>query len=239
MSATIKLSIICQGVYIFNKIKEVIMFNLSKKHSFTTIILAGAASALVSASAAFAAEPYQTQGAQLQPQTQPVYVEYQSTYTRTERPVAPTAIDSARVYDHDMATATTMPVQPQEQIAATVINPNGIRYISGGIGADEQARIEAAQAQYPVKLVFADSNGAYMSNVDVTVSNASTGETVLGLQTDGPILLMDLKPGNYTVKANDKGQVKTQQLTVSDARKTYTMHFKASGPQDYSMTTGE
>lgn len=147
------------------------------------------------------------------------------------------------MYESDAETATTAPVAPQTtaQQAPSVTNPGDIRYMSGGIGADEQALFAVAQSEYPVKLVFADSHGAYMSDVEVTVMDKS-GATVLALQTEGPILLMDLQPGNYAVQAKNKdnGQVKTQNIYVSDkTNKSYTLHFKATGQQDYGMKTVE
>lgn len=119
-----------------------------------------------------------------------------------------------------------------------VINPTGIRYMSGGIGADEQVRFESARSDYPVKVVFADARGAYLSSVDVNIADAS-GDTVLAMRTDGPILLLDLDPGTYTLSANENGQMLKQKLTVAEAPKNYTLHFVAQGPQDYSMNTSE
>ncbi|MCH2546383.1 MAG: T9SS type A sorting domain-containing protein [Alphaproteobacteria bacterium] len=211
------------------------MFNPSmKKNSFSAALLAGVAGAVITSSAAFAA-PSQ-QGTALEPQALPAHVHQEYTYTRTERVVP--HVDSSAMYNHDADTATMVDrdysAPDQAHRSKNVNNPNNIAYLSGGVGADEQARLEAAQSQYPVKMVFSNTNGAYVSNVDVTVMNAS-GETVLGMQTDGPILLLDLEPGKYTVKANDHGQEKTQHIKVSDASKSYTVRFQATGPQDYSM----
>lgn len=120
---------------------------------------------------------------------------------------------------------------------AEVINPGNIRYLSGGIGQDEQMMLKQAEADYPVKVVFANTNGAYMSDVNVTVKDAS-GATVLKLVTDGPVLLMDLKPGAYTLSADDGGQVKSQKLNVSDSNRTYTLHFKTAEPLGYNGQAG-
>lgn len=214
------------------------MFNQSKKtHIFTKTLMAGAAGVLLSGSAAYA-DSYAGQRTMIQPQTAPVQIYQESTYTRTERPAthAAAAMDANhQAVHHGMHTATTT-TQSAPKVAE--VNPTGLRYMSGGVGADEQMRIEAAQSEYPVKMTFANTNGAYVSNVDVDVMN-SAGEIVLGLQTDGPILLMDLEPGKYTVKANDNGEVKTQNITVSGVSKSYNVRFKTNEPQDYSMSVAE
>lgn len=203
------------------------MFTLPTKKSLTVSLLAGAAAVLVSGSAVHA-QTYVSQGNAIEPQT-PIYTSEEYTYTRTERPAVP-VVNTTRMQDsREMGAVTATPERLVE-------NPNGIRYLSGGIGGDEQERFKAAESEYPVKVVFANSNGAYMSNVDISVTDKS-GATILSMKTNGPILLLDLDPGSYTIKATDQGQVKTQNITVSDtaATKTYTVHFKTTDAQGYSM----
>lgn len=218
----------------------------TRKPRMKLALLAGVAGALVSG-AAFADEAIETRATTttttysygappvLQPQTAPVVVGQEYTYTRIERPTE-AAIPRYDSYERQPVTPmpqnNTLRTAPQPEV-----NPNGIRYMSGGVGADEQARFRAAEAEYPVKLVFANSNGAFMSNLDITVTDRS-GNRVLGMTTDGPILLMDLEPGSYNVKADGQGQTQTRTITVPDnGIRTYTLHFKATGPQDYSMNT--
>lgn len=200
--------------------------------NFARAVLAGAAGILVTGSAAFAA-PYHPQGTRVQPQDAPVMTErYTYTHTETRRTPAMQYRDN----DADYRAATPGNVgQPAR--AAEVFNPGNIAYLSGGIGQDEQQMLKSAEAQYPVKVVFANTNGAYMSDVDVTVNDAA-GEKVLGLTTDGPVLLMDLQPGTYTLSADDGGQVKTQKLQVSESKRSYTLHFKTSEPRGYDASAG-
>lgn len=211
------------------------------RHNMKVALMAGAAGALIS-TAAFAADTISSNttttstsynyGAApvIQPQTAPVVVQQEYTYTRTEREVPVVAHGT-----YEREGATVAPSKPLRAEPQAEVNPHGIRFMSGGVGADEQARFKAAEAEYPVKFVFASSGGAFMSDVNVTVTDKA-GETVLGMMTDGPILLMDLEPGSYTVKADDHGQVQTRDITVSDSsNKTYTLHFKAMSPQDYSL----
>lgn len=198
-------------------------------------VLAGAAGVMVSAGVAFAAPAPgydNTQGAQVQPQTVPVRTE-RYTYTDTETTRTQPAM---RYYDNDADyRPATAGIRGGEM--ATVINPGSIRYLSGGIGHDEQLMLKNAEADYPVKVVFANTNGAFMSDVEVTVKDAA-GKTVLGLTTDGPVLLMDLEPGTYTLSADDGSEVKTQKLNVSDSIRSYTLHFKTSEPLGYDPSAG-
>lgn len=202
------------------------MFNPMKKNPLMMSLLAGAAGVIVSGSAAMAAPAYVQQG--IEPQAQPVTTN-SYVYSRTE---VTTRAPQYQYMDNDDAyQATTTGMRKTD--VAVVTNPDNIRYLSGGIGHDEQMQLKAAEAEYPVKLTFANSNGAYMSDVDVTVKN-SAGETVLGLTTDGPVLLMDLEPGTYTLSADSGSEVKTQKLNVSDSIRSYTLHFKAQGTADYA-----
>jgi hypothetical protein len=155
-------------------------------------------------------------------------------------PSSPATSDAAQTAHatQDMHYGTKTPsLNPQVPTDRT-LNPQGIDYMSGGIGADEQQRFEAARADYPVRVVFANDNGAYLSDVDVSLTDAR-GEIVLDIHTDGPILLLRPEPGTYTLSANENGQVKRQTITVGNAPKNYTLHFKANGPQDYSMQAGD
>lgn len=205
------------------------MFNqLKMKKPLALSMMAGVAGVMMAGSAAAAS--YATQG--MQPQTEPVATQ-QYIYSRTV--VTETPAYQYRDNDANYEAATTS--QLRSTSTMETVNPNGIQYLSGGIGADEQMMLKQAEAQYPVKVVFANSNGAYMSDVDVTVKNTS-GETVLGLTTDGPVLLMDLEPGTYTLSADDGMQVKTQKLSVTDSTRTYTLHFKANEPVGYDRTAG-
>lgn len=111
-------------------------------------------------------------------------------------------------------------VSPAQQDTVTgpqeLYNPQNIRFLSGGVGADEQALIKAAEADYPVKITFASDGGAYFSDVQVDVKD-SKGTDVLSLITDGPILLLDLKPGTYTLTASNGREVK--ELTLKPQNK--------------------
>lgn len=174
------------------------------------------------------------QGEGVVPQTMPHMPErsqmmYQErTHTRIERYVPP--VDSAQGMGGEALTPLPGERAADQQMA--VDNPANIRFMSGGIGQEEREQFKAAEADFPVKLSFANRTGAFLSNVDVTITDR-TGQTVLGLRTQGPILLVDLQPGEYVVEARDNGEVISRDITVSSSPRSYTVHFKA-GAQDYS-----
>lgn len=97
--------------------------------------------------------------------------------------------------------------------AKELFNPNRIRYISGGVGREEQERIKAAEANYPVKVTFAAEGGAFLSDIQVDVKDGE-GKDILSLITDGPVLLMDLQPGTYTLTASNGTEAKEHTFSL-------------------------
>jgi hypothetical protein len=101
------------------------------------------------------------------------------------------------------------------------VNTQGaVRYVSGGIGADESNAIKAAQASYPLSITFTSriaGRDVYLATVPVTIRSPS-GETLLEVTTDGPYLLVDLPAGTYRVTATWKGVEKNSSATVAQGR---------------------
>lgn len=90
---------------------------------------------------------------------------------------------------------------------------DGVTYISGGVGESGRAEINAVQDQYSLKLVFAYTNGEFLAQVDVVISDAA-GKTLVSADVDGPWLLVDLPAATYQVAATVNGETKTEQITV-------------------------
>jgi hypothetical protein len=92
-----------------------------------------------------------------------------------------------------------------------VQNFGGVSYLSGGIGLDESDAIKAAEKDFTLSLLFAQTKrGEYLSDVKIGVKDKA-GKTVLEAITDGPMLLARLPAGEYKVSAESEGvtQVKT------------------------------
>jgi hypothetical protein len=92
--------------------------------------------------------------------------------------------------------------------AATPTAPqtaNGVTYLSGGIGREEVAAIKAEAKNYPLSLVFsAGPRHAFVADVSVTIKDKA-GKVLLDSVSGGPIVLLKLAPGRYTVHAFQGG----------------------------------
>ena len=113
--------------------------------------------------------------------------------------------------DADRGAAT-----PQVQTA------NGVEYLNGGAGEDARAALDARGAEFPLRLVFSMTSGAYTVADHVEVSNAKG--RVLGVDKAGPMLLVKLPPGDYTVEASYGGKHETRKVRVG--RASTTVHWR-------------
>ncbi len=86
----------------------------------------------------------------------------------------------------------------------------GIPYVSGGVGDEERAAMEGLAGQYNLKLEFARQDRAMLGDVQVSL----TGPVAASLLSPGPVLLLKLPPGAYTVTATVAGVAKTAKVTV-------------------------
>jgi hypothetical protein len=84
---------------------------------------------------------------------------------------------------------------------------NGVDYLSGGIGIDESRAIHAAASRWPLQITMAEiSNGraVWIGAADVRIRDARS-RAVLEFRSDGPLALVRLDPGKYTVEARFNG----------------------------------
>lgn len=115
--------------------------------------------------------------------------------------------------------STGVQVQPMQQ--------NGITYLSGGIGEDEARAIEQAQG-YNLHMTFAiGPENKYVPDVDVTVQKVS-GEIVLTLSDAGPLVYVQLPPGQYNVLATRNGEARRDTAEVgSGAARKLVFHWNS------------
>ncbi|VTU13002.1 hypothetical protein SRS16CHR_00241 [Variovorax sp. SRS16] len=99
-----------------------------------------------------------------------------------------------------------------------------VQYVCGGIGSDESTAMRAAMKDHPLALLFARAGGEYLANVDVTVQDAKGG-TALSMRASGPVCLIDLPAGRYTVQATSEGTTKSEAVTVGSGPKTADFRF--------------
>ncbi|HET7365077.1 MAG TPA: carboxypeptidase regulatory-like domain-containing protein [Burkholderiales bacterium] len=83
---------------------------------------------------------------------------------------------------------------------------NGVAYLTGGIGEDEASAMRAEARRYPVSMFFtAGKDNAFLADVKVTVKDKA-GKEVLSTAA-GPILLVNVPSGSYTVTAKRDSKV--------------------------------
>ena len=87
------------------------------------------------------------------------------------------------------------------------------KFISGGVGEDSNARIQALTKDYNLRLLFAAKDGHYLADVAVTITDAR-GAKVLETVSEGPWLLTNLAPGKYEIAASYDGKPVTHATTI-------------------------
>jgi len=83
---------------------------------------------------------------------------------------------------------------------------SGVTYLSGGIGSSEAQSMKAEAKHYPLSLTFsAGKDNEFLASVPVTIEN-SAGKKVLDTVSYGPIMLVKLPAGKYTISAEAYGK---------------------------------
>jgi hypothetical protein len=116
---------------------------------------------------------------------------------------------------------------------------NGITYVCGGIGQNEQQEMKQAASKYDLMVTFAASNGAYVADVDVDIADAR-GNQMLSTTCDGPIMLVDLpKGGNYKIMAEAGGRTLTRNAEVRSGSGVDVVHMAwPAATVDMGLTPG-
>jgi hypothetical protein len=106
-----------------------------------------------------------------------------------------------------MALAIALPAHAQTDVAQP------IPAISGGIGIDDVTDLQSKEKDYNLKIIFAGKDGVFLSDVDVRIEDVS-GRTIASIVTEGPILLVKLKAGRYTLLATLNGKENIQKIAI-------------------------
>lgn len=94
---------------------------------------------------------------------------------------------------------------------------DNVDYLNGGIGTEQADRMRQMSGEYPVQMIFAERNQGmdeFVADVHLRVTD-SQGRTVVDLPSQGPIFLLQVPPGSYTVEAERQGEVKTRRFDVA------------------------
>jgi hypothetical protein len=92
----------------------------------------------------------------------------------------------------------------------------GVSFVSGGIGLDESVAIQAAEKDFTLSLLFAQTKrGEYLSDIKVSIKDKG-GKTVLETVSEGPMLLAKLPAGVYKVSADYEGKSLEKTVRIDD-----------------------
>lgn len=102
-----------------------------------------------------------------------------------------------------------------------------VQYISGGVGVNGMKAMDEEEHAYNLKMLFAaEPDGHYLADIGVKITN-DKGKTVLETTAEGPVLLIKIKHGHYTVTATRATGFKmTRKVEVSDDHlSTYVLRY--------------
>lgn len=97
-----------------------------------------------------------------------------------------------------------------------VHSQHGIELITGGVGQDESQAIRQAARNWPLLLEFSQrdhGHALYTAGVEIRLSDAK-GRVQLQTLSDGPLMLVRVKPGTYRIDATLNGHTLHQPVVV-------------------------
>lgn len=103
-----------------------------------------------------------------------------------------------------------------------------VQFVTGGIGKDEADAMRLAEAQYPLTLEFAASSdkpaaaapAPYVSDALVDIRDAH-GRDVLSARSAGPLVLISLPAGSYTIEAEWNGVRKKRTIALAENKRQH------------------
>lgn len=75
-----------------------------------------------------------------------------------------------------------------------------LRFVSGGVGIDERRALERVAPGFDIKVVLSTATGHLLGGGQIKVMD-SRGNLVLNTVSDGPVFLLDVPAGSYTIEA--------------------------------------
>jgi hypothetical protein len=125
-------------------------------------------------------------------------------------------------------------VTPESPAQTPMIEQSsGIEYINGGAGFEARDEIAAVQSGFPLRIVFSGKGGEYVVADTVTVRDQN--RELLRVKDAGPLLMVNLPPGKYTIEASYLG--KPQTTTIALGREVRTLNWNWPGLSDSSLSS--
>jgi len=109
------------------------------------------------------------------------------------------------------ASAQETAAPPQWQVS------DAAQYVCGGVSDEGMAAITAQRSAANGELLFTGGpEGAYLANVAVRVQGTSLKQA-LSFTANGPLCLLKLPNGSYTVDAEYKGRTITHRINIGNS----------------------
>jgi hypothetical protein len=126
---------------------------------------------------------------------------------------------AALAFAISLAAATTLMAQaPAADVDAVTSTPalpiqqaGSVQFVNGGAGDQERAAMKSLQSEFPLQIAFSGQGGEYGVADEVRVRGDKG--PVVAVSKAGPLLMVKVPPGRYTVEADFNG--KTQRRTVN------------------------
>jgi len=118
-----------------------------------------------------------------------------------------------------VAASTLMAQAPSTDVDAVTTTPavrvqeaDGVQYLSGGVGDQERQAMRSHQQEFPLQILFSGKAGELGLANQVRVLDGAN--QVVAVQNAGPLLMLKLPPGHYTVEAAFNGGVQRRSVHV-------------------------
>ncbi len=137
--------------------------------------------------------------------------------------VAPSLADTITPSTTALSSTSTI---EQSGLTATGLHPiqNGnVRYVTGGIGDEERAALEAVKNDYNLQITNTNSIGEFSGETKVSIADRQ-GNQLINAQA-GPLFYAGLPPGDYTVEANHNGKMQNQKVSLNQS-KSSSLYFR-------------
>jgi len=92
---------------------------------------------------------------------------------------------------------------------------NGISYVTGGIGQDQQLGMKEARGNCKLRLTFtAKGSGAYVADVHLYL-RCPKGEELLNVNAAGPLFYAHVPSGKYAIVLERQGRTQTRSIIIA------------------------
>ena len=92
-------------------------------------------------------------------------------------------------------------------------------FITGGIGSDESSAMFAAAKKWSLLIEMSEIDGSgrgvWIAGINIRVLNAKQ-QTILETVCDGPLMLLNALPGQYTIEASYQGKLLKRSVVLKE-----------------------